>query len=136
MRRLVWVLIMSFLAAALVFGCGKTEEPKAKKTAEQAVSGQKEGEKKEAEKKEPEKKETPEVAKPKETKPKDTQPGEAKPAAEKPSEEKKSDFGALRGRPELVGWKARSRIFLALSRKTPSCRALMTFREGNQYRQR
>ncbi len=50
MRRFVWILIMSFLAIALALGCGKPEEPKAKKPAETAVSGQKEGEKKEAEK--------------------------------------------------------------------------------------
>ncbi len=85
MRRFVWFLIVAFSASVLVLGCGKSEEPKPKQSAEQAVPAPKEGEKM----KEAEKKESAEAAKPAESKPKDTQPGEAKPAAEKPGDEKK-----------------------------------------------
>ena len=41
MRRFVWMMIVAFLAGVLVLGCGKPEEPKAKKPAEPAVSEKK-----------------------------------------------------------------------------------------------
>jgi preprotein translocase subunit SecG len=85
MRRFVWFLIVAFSASILVLGCGKSEEPKPKQSAEQAAPAPKEG----LVKKEAEKKESVEAAKPSERKPTDTQAGEAKPAAEKPGDEKK-----------------------------------------------
>jgi hypothetical protein len=87
MQRFVWFLILAFLSGVLALGCGKSEEPKAKPSAQQAAPAPNQGEKQEAEKKEPEKKESQEAVKP--NKPKDTQPGEAKPAAEKPGDEKR-----------------------------------------------
>ena len=104
MRRFIWFLIVAFSASVLVLGCGKSEEPKPKQSAEQAAPAPKEGEKK----KEAEKKESAEAAKPSESKPKDTQPGEAQPAARNPATRKNKFFC---GR----GLSPRAEKFLALS---------------------